>query len=136
MCIRDSSKAEMMLSISGILYRKQGKYAEARQAALKATELRPDWGAPYLLIGDIYLGTARNCGDEWGSRLAVLAAIDKYQMARSVDPVSEVDANERISRIASAMPDKTEGFMRGVNEGAVMKVPCWIDETVKIRYKE
>lgn len=132
----NASKAEMMLSIANILYRKQGKYAEARQASLKAAELRPDWGAPYILIGDIYLGTARNCRDEWGSRLAVLAAIDKYQMAKSVDASSTEDVKDRVDRISSAMPDKSEGFIRGVNEGSALKVPCWIDETVKIRYKD
>lgn len=131
----NEEKGELTLSIASVQYRKLGQATAARETARKAASLKPGWGAPYLLIGDMYVGGARNCGDDWGSRLAVLAAIDKYQTAKSVDASSADDANERIGRISSAMPDKSEGFMRGVKDGASMAVPCWIGETVKIRYK-
>jgi len=131
----NEEKGELTLSIASVQYRKLGQASPARETARKAAALKPGWGAPYLLIGDMYVGGARNCGDDWGSRLAVLAAIDKYQTAKSVDASSADDANERIGRISSAMPDKSEGFMRGVKDGASMTVPCWIGETVKIRYK-
>lgn len=131
----NEEKGELTLSIASVQYRRLGQAASARETARKAAALKPGWGAPYLLIGDMYVGGARNCGDDWGSRLAVLAAIDKYQTAKSVDASSADDANERIGRISSAMPDKSEGFMRGVKDGATMTVPCWIGESVRIRYK-
>ena len=45
------------------------------------------------------------------------------------------DANARIGRISAYMPDKAEGFMKGMKEGASLNVPCWIGETVRLRYK-
>lgn len=131
----NEEKGELTLSIASVQYRKMGQASAARETARRAAALKPNWGAPYLLIGDMYVGGARNCGDDWGSRLAVLAAIDKYQYAKSIDASAAGDANDRIGRISSAMPDKQDGFMRGIKEGATLTVPCWIGESVRLRYK-
>ena len=74
-------------------------------------------------------------GDDWNQRLAIIAAIDKYQYARSIDSEVAGDANERISKYQSSLPDLSEGHMRGVKEGAKETVGCWIGETVKVRFK-
>lgn len=132
----DEDKGELVLSIASVQFRKLGQNVAARESARRAANLKPNWGAPYLLIGDMYVSGARNCDDDWGSRLAVLAAIDKYQTAKSVDPSMSSDANERIGRISSAMPAKDDGFMRGHKDGQVLTVPCWIGESVRLRFKD
>ena len=55
--------------------------------------------------------------------------------AKATDPSMSDDANARIGRISAYMPDKAEGFMKGMKEGASLNVPCWIGETVRLRYK-
>jgi len=131
----NEDKGELVLSIASLQFRKLGQTNNARETARRAANLKPNWGAPFLLIGDMYISGARNCEDDWGSRLAVLAAIDKYQYAKSIDPSMASDANDRISRISSAMPDKQDGFMRGFKEGQTLTVPCWIGESVRVRFK-
>jgi tetratricopeptide (TPR) repeat protein len=131
----DEDKGELVLSIASLQFRKLGQTNNARESARRAASLKPNWGAPYLLIGDMYVAGARNCGDDWGSRLAVIAAIDKYQYAKSIDPSMASDANERIGRISSALPEKEDGFMRQIKEGQTLTVPCWIGESVKVRFK-
>ncbi len=131
----DSERGELYLSIASLQYRKLGQPGTARETARKAASLKPGWGGPYLLIGDMYVGGARTCGDDWGIRLAILAAIDKYQQAKSIDGGAADDANDRIGRISSSMPAKDEAFMRGYKEGQIMTVPCWIGESVKLRFK-
>ncbi|MBK8706082.1 MAG: hypothetical protein IPN33_22650 [Saprospiraceae bacterium] len=131
----EDNKAQYYYSMAFIQTWEFGQYQTARDNARKAASLRPNWGRPYLLIGDMYAKTSRNCGDDWNSRLAIIAAIDKYAYARSIDSDVAGEANERIGNYSAALPDRQEGFMRGVSEGATATVGCWIGETVKVRYK-
>ncbi len=124
-------------AISVIQFRKQKKYSSAREFARKASRYRPDWGQPIMLIGDMYASTSNSCGKEaWDKQMAVLAAIDKYAYAKSIDSEVAEEANEKIGRYASHKPAKEEGFMRKVRAGQSVKVGCWIGETVKVRYKD
>ena len=127
-------KANYMNSLASIKFRKLSQYGEARSVAKKAASLKPNWGRPYMLIGDMYAKSARSCGDAWNQRLAIIAAIDKYAYAKSIDPSVSDEANSRISRYTSSLPEQTEGFMRGVKEGQTVTVGCWIGESVKVRY--
>ncbi len=129
-----SRKAEYYFRIASIQFRKQKKYSAARATALKAAELKPNWGRPFMLIGDMYATTSRNCGDSWMQRLAVLAAIDKYAHARSIDPSVGVQAGQRINRYNNSRPAKEDAFMQGLKAGSSVKVGCWIGETVKLRF--
>ena len=128
-------KASYLFSQASILFRKLSSYSAARGTAYEAAKLKEGWGRPYMLIGDMYAKSARSCGDDWNQRLAILAAIDKYQYAKSIDPSLESEANKRIGNYAGSMPDQSTGFMMGIKEGATAKVGCWIGETVKVRYK-
>jgi tetratricopeptide (TPR) repeat protein len=130
-----SAKAQYYYSVAFIQVWQFGQYSTAVGNARKAASLKSGWGKPYILIGDAYAKSSRNCGDDWGSRLAVLAAIDKYSYAKSIDSDVASDASKRISNYAGALPEKQEGFMRGVKEGQKAKVPCWIGETVTVRFR-
>ncbi len=128
-------KANYLFSMASIQFRKLKQYSTARATARQAASLRPEWGRPYMLIGDMYGTSARSCGDDWNQRLAILAAIDKYRYAKSIDPEVEEEASTKIGRYYSSKPDKTEGHMRGVKEGATETVGCWIGETVRVSFK-
>lgn len=130
----DSKKALYYYQMASIQNAKLGQYGQARTNANKAASLRSGWGKPYILIGDIYGKMSRNCGDAWDQRLAVLAAIDKYQYARSIDPEVASDASSRIGRYSSSMPIKADAFSRNLKEGQSLKVGCGIGETVKLRF--
>lgn len=130
----DSKKALYYYQMASIQNAKLGQYGQARTNANKAASLRSGWGKPYILIGDIYGKMSRNCGDAWDQRLAVLAAIDKYQYARSIDPEVASDASSRIGRYSSSMPIKADAFSRNLKEGQSLKVGCGIGETVTLRF--
>ncbi len=129
-----SKKAGYQFSKASIQFRKLKKYGAARATALEAAKNRPGWGRPYMLIGDMYGSGARSCGDSWNQRLAILAAMDKYRYAKSVDASMIEDANSRLSKYRASMPDKEDGFQRGIKEGSVETVGCWIGEKVKVKY--
>ena len=89
-----------------------------------------------MLIGDMYASTSSSCGKEaWDKQMAVLAAIDKYAYAKSIDGEVASEANKKIGKYSGFKPEKEEGFMRKISEGSSYKVKCWIGETVKVRFK-
>ena len=110
------------------------QYGEARRNAMKAAEIDPNNGQPYILIGDIYSRLGSSCGDSYQQRLAVLAAIDKYNQAKRVDSSVAGDANRRIGRLRGSMPIRSEAFQRGHSEGERLSVGCGINETVTLRF--
>jgi hypothetical protein len=84
----------------------------------------------------MYASTSNSCGsDAFDASLAVLAAIDKYAYAKSIDGDVAGEANSKINRYSQYYPAKEEAFMRKLNEGSSMTVPCWIGETVRLRLK-
>jgi len=127
-------QASYYFSIASIQFRKQKSYSTARETAYKAAKLRKGWGRPYMLIGDMYGSSARSCGDSWNQRLAILAAMDKYGYAKSLDSEVAEEASSKLSKYYASMPEKQEGFMRGIKAGQAVKVGCWINESVKIRF--
>jgi len=129
------AKAQFYYSIAFIQTWQFNQYQTARENARKSASLREGWGKPYILMGDIYAKASRGCGDDWDTRMAILAAIDKYSYARSVDSEVAEEAGRKIGSYSGALPEKQEGFMRGVKEGQSVRVGCWIGETVKVRFQ-
>jgi len=126
--------AEFYFGMASIQFRQLKSYSAARENARKAASLKPGWGRPYMLIGDMYAASSRNCGNDGYTRgLAVLAAIDKYAYARSIDSEVAGEAAHKISLYNGSVPSKDDVFMRGANNTRVT-VPCWIGETVSLRY--
>ncbi len=131
----DDKKAQYYYQIASIQSGKLGSYGSARESANRAAQLNRSWGKPYILIGDIYGRMSAGCGDSWNQRLAVLAAIDKYSYAKSIDSSVAGDANNRIGRYSDSMPTSEEAFSRSMSAGAKINVGCGINETVTLRFQ-
>ncbi|MCB0571782.1 MAG: hypothetical protein KDC66_18565 [Phaeodactylibacter sp.] len=132
------AKAQVYYSIASIRLYRMSQEGAAISAARQAAALKSGWGRPYIIIGDAYAKLGRDCGDDWTTRLAVLAAMDKYGYAKAIDSDPDLvsDANRRLGQYRDAMPERQEGFMRGIKEGQSVNVGCGIGETVKVRYKD
>ena len=128
-------KANYTLRISKIYYVHMRKFSKAREYALKAAELKPNWGEPYLLIGRLYASSGPLCGPGTGfdSQRVVWVAVDMWNKAKSVDPLAAGEARKFIKQYSQYMPNKEDIFIRGLKEGDSYKIPCWIQRTTKIR---
>jgi len=115
-------------------YRVLKNFPTSRNYALKAAELDPTDGEPFIIIGDLYAESAKDCGDnELTKRVAYWAAVDKYYKAKQVDPnVSEV-ASKRISSYSIYFPPMETIFFYNLKEGDSYRVECWINEDTKVR---
>jgi tetratricopeptide (TPR) repeat protein len=109
-------------STSGVLGRAQ-KGTNASEVAGKA----------HMLIGDYYARVSSSCGDSWEQRLAILAALEEYRTAKSLDSEIASDANRKIGIYNASKPDPQEGFMRKVKEGQKVKAKC-IGRTVTVDF--
>ena len=117
-------------------YIRINKNSSAKSYALKAANFRSGWGEPFLLIGDLYAKTSRQCGElktEFLKRVGYWAAIDKYELAKALDPQLNTKANKRIEKYKEQMPSKTDIFTEGLIDEPTYKIDCWYSETVKIR---
>lgn len=130
-------KADLYMHIANIYYGSLKNFPEARAAARQAAANRPNWGAPYLLIGNLYASSGPLCGPGRGfdSQRVVWAAIDKWSYAKSIDPTAASEANKQIGRYTQYMPEAGDLFMMSIPVGSSIKIPCWIQETTTVRAK-
>lgn len=116
------------------VYRALNNYPRARQMALKAAELNPNDGNPYVIIGDMYAASAKECGDnDLTRKVAYWAAVDKYEKAKRVDPELTEAMDKRIRSYQAYFPPTEVLFFYDLQEGDDYTVSCWIGETTKIR---
>lgn len=128
-------KAHYTLLIAKIYHAHLRQFSKARQYALKAAEIKPNWGEPYLLIGRLYASSGPLCGPGrgWDSQIVTWPAIDMWEKAKRLDPSVAAEANKWIARYSKFMPSIEDIFQRGLKEGERFFVPCWIQEWTTIR---
>ncbi len=129
---KDRFNAYMTLTAA---YTSLERFSEARSSALRATDIMPNEGMPYILIGNMYAQSAKNCGDnaEVGQKAAFWAAVDKYQKAKTVDPSIAEMANKLIATYSSHFPSGDDLFFHGIDEGSSYRIGCWINESTVVR---
>lgn len=116
------------------IYSIKKEFSTARSCAYKALEYIPKDGSLYIMIGDMYASTAKQCGsNDLTSKVAYWAAADKYQKARQIDPTVADEANQRINTYKQYFPRKETIFFHDLNEGDSYEVDCWINETTTVR---
>lgn len=125
----DKAKSHYMLAS---VYLLQEKFPESRNAALDAIKLKPNYGAAYMLIGDLYAQSGQKCSG--GDALPYAynwAAADKYNRAAAVDPSLSDKASQK--RNGLTYPSQNEKFVRGLSSGDSYRVGCWINESTSVR---
>ena len=110
-------------------------FSKSRQYARQASEYRPNWGEPYILVGRLYASSGPLCGPGTGfdSQVVVWVAIDEWNKAKRVDPGVATEANKWIGRYSKYMPSREDIFQRSLSEGGTYRVGCWIQQNTTIR---
>jgi tetratricopeptide (TPR) repeat protein len=131
----DPMKKASFLMVQASAQREAGSLSGARQAARMAAELRPNWGEPYIFIGDLYASSGNACGtdDKCTSFGAYWAAADQYIKAKSVDASVSNKAQKRLNNMAGSYPLKSDCFFIEMKDGDTVNVGCWIQTTTTVR---
>ncbi|MCX6223169.1 MAG: tetratricopeptide repeat protein, partial [Bacteroidia bacterium] len=129
--------ADMYYKLATLNYSRFKNYQKARSLALKAIEVRPNWGKPYLLIGQIYIAVRQEVFSvPWDQATVFWVAVDKFIKAKSVDPEVADEANSLINTYSEYFPNNEDVFMRVMRDGDTYTVGGWINETTKVRSKK
>lgn len=131
-----NEKAEKMLKLAKV-YGGSKNYSKARSTAQEAAGLKPNWGAPYIYIGDLYLGTSTSCGDnECNKKYGIWAAEDMFVKAKSVDSSIADEANQKISTCKKYYPTTKDCFFYGLKAGDKVTVGPWISVETTARFAD
>lgn len=129
------SKAEDYYLIAVLLF-DQNNLSKARQYCQKAIETNPDYGLPYILIGNMYAKSARSIypNDAVMAKMVYQAAIDKYTKAASVDENVKDEAQKLAGSYRAHLPSTEEIFMHpDLQKGKTVTIGGWIGETVTVK---
>jgi len=113
--------------------RVMGNTCEAINYAREAVKNNPNYGEAYILLGDLYIESRTNLGEDFEQRTAFWAAADKYIEAKNVDGSVADDANSRINDYVAQYPDKEAIFFRTLKEGDSYLVKGCINEYTTVR---
>lgn len=111
----------------------------AKSCCVNASQLRSDWGAPYLLLGRVYATGARNVGEkDYEKKAGFWAACDKFSKAKAVDSSEDIqkEANDLIRQYSQYFPSKEDLFFEGVKDGSPYHVGGFINENTTVRSKK
>ena len=125
-------KAEKAYAAAAVLASAK-KLSQARAYCQKAIGFNENYGAPYILIANLY-AMSPNWSDESAlNKCTYFAVIDKLQRAKQVDPSVAEEANSLIGRYSGHTPQAKDLFMLGYKQGDRITIGGWIGETTTIR---
>ncbi len=128
----NAKKAEYAYNAAAILSSVKS-YSKARQYAQKAISLNGNYGAPYILIAQMY-ASSPNWSDEPAlNRCTYYLAIDKLQRAKSVDPSVAEEAQKLINAYSAHTPKTEDLFFLNLKKGDSVTIGGWIGESTVIR---
>lgn len=127
----NQDKAESYI-LQGDIQAQKGSKSAARESYRKAVVADPGNKAGYEKIGDLYLGSFKDCAK--GSSLAEdrLVYIAAYEM------YAKAGDQQKMNQARAQFPSVTELFELNWKEGESKSISCWVGETVvlKTRGKE
>lgn len=108
-------------------------YCESIDYAREAISLKGDYGTAYILLGDAFIASRSNLGDEFQQNTAYWAAADMYGKAASIDPSAAEEANQKLNGYAGQYPSSEDIFFRDIKEGDPYMVGGCINENTTVR---
>ena len=129
----NNDKADVHYLMANVYFQIK-RYSKARTHSYEVIKIRPNDGKPYILIGDMYVATAKECGNnDLTKNVAYWAAVDKYIKAKAVDPSVADLARTKINTFSQYFPATETIFFYDLKKGDSYKIDCWINETTKVR---
>jgi len=112
------------------------EFCKAIEFAREAINLRSDYGKAYILLGDTFIASRDNLGDDFQQRTAFWAAADKYREAASVDPSLEEETNRKLTDYLGQYPNHEDVFFRDFKDGDPYLVEGCINEHTTVRSRK
>lgn len=127
----DSYKKSNILYKIATIVRRSSK-SQARSYALKAIDANAANGKAYLLIANLYAGSANDCGTTAFEKRAIYwKAADMARKAGRVDPSLSGHASQTAASYNAKAPTKEMIFSSGM-AGKTITFSCWVGGSVTV----
>lgn len=127
----DSKKRSDIFYKAATVARRFSK-SQARSYAQKAIDAYSANGKAYLLIANLYAGSANDCGSTPFEKRAIYwKAADMARQAGRVDPSLSGRSNQAAASYSAKAPSKTDIFNSGM-AGKTLTFSCWVGGSVKV----
>ncbi|HER08136.1 MAG TPA: hypothetical protein ENO20_04430 [Bacteroides sp.] len=133
--IDNETKSEWFYELA-VVSSANGDYCDAIHYAREAINLKSNYGKAYMLLGDAYIASRDNLGEEFEKRTAFWAAADKYTKAASVDPDVADEAYKKLNDYKAQYPHHEDIFFRDMKDGDSYLVGGCINEYTTVRSRE
>ena len=130
--IANDTKADWYYELA-LVTRAEENFCEAITHAREAIALNNNMGKAYILLGDCYILSRENLGDDFQQKAAYWAATDKYRTAKSVDPTVADEAGKKLEDYSSLFPKKSDVFFNDLSDGSTYRVGGCINEMTTVR---
>lgn len=107
--------------------------AKAREAALKAIELKPSMGKAHTYIAQLYANSINDCGENnFDSKAVYWLAAESAKKAGVVEPKFKKSADDLAESFMKKAPSKKDVSDAKRKSGQQISIKCWINESVVI----
>ena len=113
-----------------------GNTCEAIEHVRAALSQKNNLGKAWILLGDLFIASRDNLGDDFQKRTAFWAAADAYKRAAEVDPAVSSEANQKLADYAGQYPNNEEVFFRDLKDGDPYQVEGCINERTTVRSRK
>ncbi len=113
--------------LQGDLLSQKGSKSAARESYRKAISAEPASKEGYEKIGDLYMGSFKDCSKQVSlaeDRLVYIAAFEMYAKSGN---------QQKMAQARGQFPSVTELFELNWKEGEAKPISCWVGETVVLR---
>jgi tetratricopeptide (TPR) repeat protein len=107
--------------------------SQSRSYAQQAINYNPNYGAPYILIANLYASNLTWSDEPILNKCTYFLVLDKLQRAKAVDPEVTEDVNKLINTYSAYKPVPNDLFMLGYKVGDRLTIGGWINEATTIR---
>jgi tetratricopeptide (TPR) repeat protein len=121
-----AQKAESLI-LQGDFASQKGNKSAARESYRKAIAADASSKEGYEKIGDLYMGSFKDCSKQVSlaeDRLVYIAAYEMYAKSGN---------QQKMAQARSQFPSVTELFELNWKEGETKSISCWVGETVVLR---
>lgn len=124
-------------------YKNTESFQKARSYARDAIKIDNKWGAPYLMISEIYAAAVNNCSGgqvDRNDKAVYWLVLDYLDKAKSVDSSTTNIVNRRYKSYTPVTPSVEDKFYQSWEKGKSFKIDAslkscygWINESTTIR---
>lgn len=101
--------------------------------ARQAVSIRENFSKAYILLGDAFIASRANLGDDFQKRTAYWAAADQYRKAVQADPSLEPETRQKLEDSLEQYPNSEDVFFRDLRQGDTYLVGGCINVNTTVR---